>query len=295
MTSAPGGCIMGRPPRVTTTPRGKSLSSEGERDERSTIQGRPCVRGHGPPGGVGGPSPSRPGPHRPGLHPASGFAPGPDPGLPGRAGRRGRLRGPGVPGGGGLGSRYGLLDGDLPERDRAGDPARPGRRRRGQGGPGRPPDLQLRGQRRPEDRDPPFREQVQGGALHQQPGRPLHHLRPGNLHGQYPHRVLPARPAPAPAEARPAGKPPAAAIAGDEVDGDRQAALLSRITGLQVEYQRVPLELLETQHPDLAAMYDWLDRVGYSADIPGLRREFPEVGWHTFEAWAREQNWSAIL
>jgi uncharacterized protein YbjT (DUF2867 family) len=84
-------------------------------------------------------------------------------------------------------------------------------------------------------------------------------------------------------------------IAGDEVDGDRQAALLSRITGLQVEYQRVPLELLETQHPDLAAMYDWLDRVGYSADIPGLRREFPEVGWHTFEAWAREQNWSAIL
>ena len=29
----------------------------------------------------------------------------------------------------------------------------------------------------------------------------------------------------------------------------------------------------------------------YSADIQGLRRDFPEVKWHTFEQWARRQDW----
>ena len=45
---------------------------------------------------------------------------------------------------------------------------------------------------------------------------------------------------------------------------------------------------------DGARMFEWFDRVGYSADIGALRREHPEVGWHTFEAWAREQDWSAL-
>jgi hypothetical protein len=29
-------------------------------------------------------------------------------------------------------------------------------------------------------------------------------------------------------------------------------------------------------------------------DIKNLRRDFPEVTWHTFEQWAREQDWTVL-
>ncbi len=41
-------------------------------------------------------------------------------------------------------------------------------------------------------------------------------------------------------------------------------------------------------------MFEWFDKVGYSADIAALHREHPEVGWHIFEGWAKEQDWSAL-
>ena len=41
-------------------------------------------------------------------------------------------------------------------------------------------------------------------------------------------------------------------------------------------------------------MLEWFDRVGYGADIEALRSEHPEVGWHTFEAWAKDQDWSVL-
>jgi hypothetical protein len=41
-------------------------------------------------------------------------------------------------------------------------------------------------------------------------------------------------------------------------------------------------------------MFEWFDRVGYDADIVGLRSFYPEVDWHRFSDWAREQGsfWS---
>jgi len=41
-------------------------------------------------------------------------------------------------------------------------------------------------------------------------------------------------------------------------------------------------------------MFEWFDRVGYDADVVGLRVLYPEVDWHRFSTWAREQDWSAI-
>ena len=46
---------------------------------------------------------------------------------------------------------------------------------------------------------------------------------------------------------------------------------------------------------DLGKMFDWFNQVGYSADIPTLRRDYPEVGWHTLEEWAKAQDWGARL
>ena len=46
---------------------------------------------------------------------------------------------------------------------------------------------------------------------------------------------------------------------------------------------------------DLVKMYEWFERVGYHLDIAALHGEYPEVDWHTYEAWARELDGEAIL
>jgi hypothetical protein len=42
-------------------------------------------------------------------------------------------------------------------------------------------------------------------------------------------------------------------------------------------------------------MLEWLERAGYTADVEGLRREYPFLGWHRFRDWATEQNWARLL
>ncbi len=83
-------------------------------------------------------------------------------------------------------------------------------------------------------------------------------------------------------------------LASDEISGSQAAEILSRVSGRKIEYVELPLAQLQATNEDFARMFDWFNRVGYSADIPGLRRSYPEVGWHTFEAWAKTQNWGAL-
>jgi uncharacterized protein YbjT (DUF2867 family) len=84
-------------------------------------------------------------------------------------------------------------------------------------------------------------------------------------------------------------------IASDELAGEEVAEVLTRVTGREIRYVELPLERVrQTMGEDGARMFEWFDRVGYSADIEALRREHPEVGWHTFEAWAKEQDWGAL-
>ena len=83
-------------------------------------------------------------------------------------------------------------------------------------------------------------------------------------------------------------------IAGDELTGEEAAAILSKVTGRQVHYEGFPSDLLRAQSEDLARMFEWIDRTGYAADIKSLRRDFPEVTWHSFEEWARKQGWSVL-
>ncbi len=84
-------------------------------------------------------------------------------------------------------------------------------------------------------------------------------------------------------------------IAGDELDGEVVAAILSRVSGREIQYQGVSPDVLRPDNQDWAIMFEWFDTVGYSADIDGLRRDFSEVGWHSFEDWAKEQDWDALL
>ena len=83
-------------------------------------------------------------------------------------------------------------------------------------------------------------------------------------------------------------------IASDELTLVTAAAAISEVSGRRVEYTALPLDAVRRQNEDLARMYEWFDRVGYDADVVGLRTIYPEVDWHRFSVWAREQDWSAI-
>jgi len=83
-------------------------------------------------------------------------------------------------------------------------------------------------------------------------------------------------------------------IAGDELTGEEAAAILSKVTGREVHYAGFSPDVLRAQSEELALMFAWFDRTGYAADIERLRRDFPEVQWHPFEAWARQQDWRVL-
>src|ERR671917_2140780 len=82
-------------------------------------------------------------------------------------------------------------------------------------------------------------------------------------------------------------------IASDELAGEEVAEVLTRVTGHEISYVELPLEQVrQAMGEDGARMFEWFDQVGYSADIESLRWEHQEVGWHTFEDWAKEQDLS---
>ena len=83
-------------------------------------------------------------------------------------------------------------------------------------------------------------------------------------------------------------------IAGDELTGDQAAAILSKVIGREIHYEGFPPDVLRAQSEDMARMFEWFDSTGYAANIESLRRDFPEVKWHTFEDWARKQDWSVL-
>ena len=83
-------------------------------------------------------------------------------------------------------------------------------------------------------------------------------------------------------------------VASDEVTGEQAAALLTFVTGRRVHYEQIPLERVRARSEDLGRMFEWLDTVGYRADVTRLRADYPSVRWHTFEQWVREQDWSAL-
>jgi uncharacterized protein YbjT (DUF2867 family) len=83
-------------------------------------------------------------------------------------------------------------------------------------------------------------------------------------------------------------------IAGDELTGEQAAAILSKVTGREIHYEGFPPAVLRAQSEDMARMFEWFDTTGYAADIESLRRDFPDVKWHTFEEWASKRDWSVL-
>ena len=83
-------------------------------------------------------------------------------------------------------------------------------------------------------------------------------------------------------------------IAGDELSGEQQAKILSETLDRPIRYQELPIAAMRQQSEDAALMFEWFDRTGYDADIAALRRDFPDVGWHSYADWARGFDWSVL-
>jgi uncharacterized protein YbjT (DUF2867 family) len=84
-------------------------------------------------------------------------------------------------------------------------------------------------------------------------------------------------------------------LAGDELTGNEVVAILSQVIGRPFSYFQVPLDVVrQRMGEDAVKLYEWFDRVGFTVDRAALRREFPDVAFHDFEAWAKTQDWSAL-
>ena len=84
-------------------------------------------------------------------------------------------------------------------------------------------------------------------------------------------------------------------IASDEHTGTEAAAIVANASGHEMTYVEVPLEQVRAESEDLAIMFEWINRVGYQADLAGLRAQYQNVGWHTLEDWAAAQDWTQLL
>ncbi|MBI5545814.1 MAG: NmrA family NAD(P)-binding protein, partial [Deltaproteobacteria bacterium] len=74
-------------------------------------------------------------------------------------------------------------------------------------------------------------------------------------------------------------------LAGDELAPAEAARVLTDRVGRDVAYQQT--RLTDDDSSDAARMWRYLESVGYSADIEGLRRDYPETGWHLLVEWLR--------
>ena len=83
-------------------------------------------------------------------------------------------------------------------------------------------------------------------------------------------------------------------IAGDSLTGPEYGQAVGAASGREIGYFEVPRDQVRQMSEDMALMYEWFERVGYSADIEGLRRNYPEVKWERFSEWAARQDWSIL-
>jgi len=83
-------------------------------------------------------------------------------------------------------------------------------------------------------------------------------------------------------------------FAGDELTGEHTAAALAKASGKEITFEGFDPEIMRKDSEDMALMYEWFNKLGYSVDIQKLRQEFPEVEWQNLEQWAQEQDWKIL-
>ena len=81
-------------------------------------------------------------------------------------------------------------------------------------------------------------------------------------------------------------------IAGSELTNVQAAEVFSRVLGKRVKFQKMPWPIARlVLGKELYQMFRWFNQSGFQADIPALKRHFPEVRLLSLEEWLREEGW----
>ena len=81
-------------------------------------------------------------------------------------------------------------------------------------------------------------------------------------------------------------------IAGSELTNVQAAEVFSRVLGRRVKFQKLPLPLVRlVLGREFYQMFRWFNDSGFRADIPALKKRFPEVRLLSLEEWLRAEGW----
>jgi uncharacterized protein YbjT (DUF2867 family) len=81
-------------------------------------------------------------------------------------------------------------------------------------------------------------------------------------------------------------------IAGSELTSPETAEVFARVLGRRMKVHRLPIPAVRlSMGKEWAQMFKWLDRSGFRADIPALRRGYPEVRLTSLEEWLLRAGW----
>ena len=81
-------------------------------------------------------------------------------------------------------------------------------------------------------------------------------------------------------------------IAGSELTNSEAAQVFSRVLGKPVKFQKLPMPMVRLfLGKEFYQMFRWFNQAGFKADIPELRRKYPEVHLQTLEEWLRAEGW----
>jgi uncharacterized protein YbjT (DUF2867 family) len=81
-------------------------------------------------------------------------------------------------------------------------------------------------------------------------------------------------------------------IAGSELTNPQAAQVFSRVLGRPVRFQQLPMPLVRlVLGKEFYQMFRWFNAEGFKANIPELRRRYPEIHLHTLEEWLRAEGW----
>ncbi len=79
-------------------------------------------------------------------------------------------------------------------------------------------------------------------------------------------------------------------IAGDSMTVEAYVDTYSEVMGREVVYTQLPLEqYLQTMPKPLRPLFKWYDEVGYTADVEGMRKRYPDL--MTLEQYLRATGW----
>ena len=81
-------------------------------------------------------------------------------------------------------------------------------------------------------------------------------------------------------------------IAGSELTNSEAAQVFSRVLGRPVKFRKLPMPIVRLAlGKEFYQMFRWFNEAGFKANIPELRRKYPDVRLRTLEEWLREEGW----